>query len=24
VISADPPGVLPLEQWRQLAKALIS
>jgi hypothetical protein len=24
VISADPPGVLPLEQWRQLAKAVVS
>jgi hypothetical protein len=24
VVSADPPGSLPLQQWRQLAKALIS
>jgi probable F420-dependent oxidoreductase len=24
VVSAGPPGALPLEQWRQLAKALIS
>jgi probable F420-dependent oxidoreductase len=24
VVSADPPGALPLEQWRQLAKAVVS
>ena len=24
VVSADPPGSLPVQQWRQLAKALIS
>lgn len=24
VLSADPPGSLPVQQWRQLAKALIS
>jgi probable F420-dependent oxidoreductase len=24
VVSADPPGALPVQQWRQLAKALIS
>jgi probable F420-dependent oxidoreductase len=24
VVSADPPGALPVSQWRQLAKALIS
>jgi hypothetical protein len=24
VVSADPPGSLPVQQWRQLAKAFIS
>jgi hypothetical protein len=24
VVSADPPGSLPVQQWRQLAKASIS